>query len=886
GLTTRDDGDFTIALCDALATGLDVLTFYQERIANEDWLRTASERRSILELAGLIGYQLAPGVAASTWLAFTLQEAPGNPALAAAPVQIPLGTRVQSVPGPGEQAQSFETVEPIKARTEWNTIPIRTTCPWQPANGDTGLWLDGVGTGLQPGDTLLILDTEREHSSTSPRWDIRVLTAVDEERTRGRTRVGWAGGLAHFGSAQTQRAALDASVHVFRQRAGLFGHNAPDPRLIFKDKVPPITGQPASGIVTSDGTAWAGYALEGGQIDLDASYPRIRPGSWVALSATSANPPVGLYRAQSVSFPSRSAFGLSGKVTRVIADTGPKGLDPFRNAIPNTLVLAQSERLEVASSPLGFPLWGDRLALGRVEPDLVSGRALAVSGRHPRIRLRAGQPPVTMELSAGGSLTIHEGDSLRLTKAPEAWVGIGLRALTPPVFGQLLVQPGDTLLRLRLLDRDDREGRAERIAAAAIELAPAEPDDPMVQEVVIAADLTSAIDTGRDPDQTPGETGVPGPAVTFVTLAAALRHCYDRETVALNANVAPATHGETVQEILGSGDARLPNARFALRQAPLTYVSAETASGRRSTLELRANDLLWHPVHSLYGRGPTERVYALAIDDQGRTSLRFGDGVEGAHLPSGDHNVRATYRKGLGQAGNVAAGALTTLLSRPLGVAGATNPQAAGGGQDPEREATARGNAPLAVRTLDRAVSIRDYRDFARAFPGIAKAHALWIPHGPGRGVFLTLAGEQGAPVDKTNSLREAFRSFGDPLIPLRLESYHSARFRLRLALKLTADVDPALVLPLVEARLRTAFGFAARDFGQGLSVDEVAATAQAVAGVAAVQVALLQRSDQPSPAVQSPLFAAVPSPDGESVPLAAELLTLDPGSLTLELLP
>ncbi|PZV00220.1 MAG: hypothetical protein DCF24_07805, partial [Cyanobium sp.] len=171
GLTTRDDGDFTIALCDALATGLDVLTFYQERIANEDWLRTASERRSILELAGLIGYQLAPGVAASTWLAFTLQEAPGNPALAAAPVQIPLGTRVQSVPGPGEQAQSFETVEPIKARTEWNTIPIRTTCPWQPANGDTGLWLDGVGTGLQPGDTLLILDTEREHSSTSPRWD-------------------------------------------------------------------------------------------------------------------------------------------------------------------------------------------------------------------------------------------------------------------------------------------------------------------------------------------------------------------------------------------------------------------------------------------------------------------------------------------------------------------------------------------------------------------------------------------------------------------------------------------------------------------------------------------------------------------------------------------
>src|SRR4051794_8875373 len=76
-LTARDEGDFAIALCDAAATALDVLTFYQERIANENFLRTATERRSILELARLIGYELASGVAASTQLAFGLQSAPG-----------------------------------------------------------------------------------------------------------------------------------------------------------------------------------------------------------------------------------------------------------------------------------------------------------------------------------------------------------------------------------------------------------------------------------------------------------------------------------------------------------------------------------------------------------------------------------------------------------------------------------------------------------------------------------------------------------------------------------------------------------------------------------------------------------------------------------------
>ncbi|HSD47051.1 MAG TPA: hypothetical protein VLB87_10515, partial [Pyrinomonadaceae bacterium] len=41
-LTTRDPSDPAIALLDAWATVGDVLTFYQERIANEGYLRTAT----------------------------------------------------------------------------------------------------------------------------------------------------------------------------------------------------------------------------------------------------------------------------------------------------------------------------------------------------------------------------------------------------------------------------------------------------------------------------------------------------------------------------------------------------------------------------------------------------------------------------------------------------------------------------------------------------------------------------------------------------------------------------------------------------------------------------------------------------------------------------
>src|SRR5438105_15808243 len=97
-LTTRDADDFSLALLDAWATVADVLTFYQERIANESYLRTATERLSLIEMARLIGYQPRPGVAASTYLAFTIEDAPG----ARPRATVDIGTKAQSIPGPGE----------------------------------------------------------------------------------------------------------------------------------------------------------------------------------------------------------------------------------------------------------------------------------------------------------------------------------------------------------------------------------------------------------------------------------------------------------------------------------------------------------------------------------------------------------------------------------------------------------------------------------------------------------------------------------------------------------------------------------------------------------------------------------------------------------------
>ena len=133
GLRTRDADDYTLGLIDAVACAADVLTFYQERVANESYLRTATERVSLQEMGKLIGYRLRPGVAAETWLAFALETPRSAPAglppepgafVTGIPDALTLtaGLKVQSVPGPDEKPQTFETVEEITARPEWNAI--------------------------------------------------------------------------------------------------------------------------------------------------------------------------------------------------------------------------------------------------------------------------------------------------------------------------------------------------------------------------------------------------------------------------------------------------------------------------------------------------------------------------------------------------------------------------------------------------------------------------------------------------------------------------------------------------------------------------------------------------------------------------------------------
>jgi predicted phage baseplate assembly protein len=366
----------------------------------------------------------------------------------------------------------------------------------------------------------------------------------------------------------------------------------------------------------------------------------------------------------------------------------------------------------------------------------------------------------------------------------------------------------------------------------------------------------------------------------------------------MNANVVLATHGETTQEVLGSGDAAQSFPRFTLRQKPLTYTLPPDTGELESSLEIRVDDVRWQEVPTFFGCGPKDRVYVVRHSDDGITTVQFGDGRQGARLPTGRENVRAIYRKGIGLDGIVEAEQLSLLLTQPLGVKSVINLLPPQGAEDPQSLEDSRKNASRTVLTLDRIVSLQDYEDFARDFPGVEKAHAVWTWNGQTRGVLLTLLGPHGRVISDTGQpaapLRKSINAKGIPRVPIRIVSRPPSLFAVSGVVRVELDRLAIQVEADVKASLRESFSFSAREFGQGVARSEVIAVIQNVPGVAFVEITSFEKTALSSGGILTEthntassdgfgfLAATIPANGVHSL-LAepAELLILDVSSLS-----
>jgi hypothetical protein len=842
-LRTREEDDPTIALLHAWSAILEVLSFYTERIVQEGYLNTATELRSVIELGRLIGYRRRPGVSASVYLAFGADETWKD----TKPLIVPKGARVQSMPEPNEPPVTFETDGAITARPEWNVLAPRQTRPIfltpDLAKKARFLTFAGTATNLSPNNVLLLIYGE-DQDEQIPRFVQKVVPDFVHDRTE----VELIGGEERYVTAVVEAFDFDHVVDELKRRPAYrppasAAHLAPDPQKLFgssssvadelllrfhpelaetllqtkahMDPTPqPDTRSvqafrvkasvyastaPVQVFVGEDGTVvpaddWPLAELRGDHgpillsagsfklriLDLDTTYDAILPGSWVMIDRLRVD--------------SRDVRRLITRVDRVET---------------------------VHRTDYNFPARVTRLYLN--EPWLTAD-----------MLIEEGFVGRSVSLSAIRQTVIYAApEELALADVP----------ITEPICGSEIeldrqldgLQPG----RWLVIAGERAPPHGKRNGNAALDF-----DIPgvIVSELAMLSgtrqDTLYVVNDEVRPND-PDRNGVrlPGDRIhTFLQLATPLRYCYKRSNVTIHGNVVEASHGETRREALGSGDATKASQSFSLRSSPLTYAAATTPSGVQTSLDVFVNDVRWYEAESLLDLGQSDRGFVTVTDPEDKTTVLFGDGHNGARLPSGIENVKAIYRNGIGRAGNVRAGQLKQLVTNVEGLRIVVNPRAAFGGADPEGLTSIRRRAPLAVAALDRLVSTLDYADFARLFAGVGKAAAVRLASPHGHFVHVTIAGQDDFQIDETSALYRnllaALKRFGDPNLPIVLARRELLLLVIAARVRVRKDYLWGTVLPQLRTALWTRFGFEERRLVQDAYATEAIATMQGVPGV------------------------------------------------------
>ena len=527
---------------------------------------------------------------------------------------IKAGTRVQSVPGPGQSPATFETSSDLIARIAYNAIPAQTTVPWSLSAGDTSTTIQGTSRNLNVGDGILFVAPGAA--------DFHLITSAVVDSTAATTIVSWDQPLASgFGHANAA-----VAVYVFRKKAALFGVQAPDPTFLS-----------VSANFPTGGDDWAfQYASGSFQINLDASYPGIAaaqggPAQWTVLVSPDF---VAAYQVTAVAETGPRKYTLTSKTTQLTLANGqvlanralaaawadyvnasnaylsawtsgagvgeafaafaqawntlvlafnPADLDQVLARIVSrtrsTTVYVQSERLPAAAPAYTGPWSADDTYArqpGLLKPvesaaleivggqDLVGGQPVGVSGKRLRLQVTDGSAATFVPEGATGSLTVSDGQTFVIDAFPPA-----------DVAGGQMWQVVSTNGLMGVL----------RTVADNLTLVSPDKADAVVAETAVIS-----------------QTSVSG-AVSVLHFDQALTRIYDRATVTVNGNAVSADHGETMHEILGGGDATNPALQFTLKQAPLTYVSSASGLGAQSTLQVWVNNLEWHEAETLLDAG-------------------------------------------------------------------------------------------------------------------------------------------------------------------------------------------------------------------------------------------------------------------------------------------
>ena len=726
---TQGEGDLAVMMVEWFAYLADILTFYDERIANESYLRTARLEASAKRLIAILGYRPRPAIGATGSIAALVAKGQST--------VLPKGLQVQSKPAPGQQPQTFELAAdtPIGAPDVVSAMPpphllsamaafrfqslslgLKFLAPVRqlaqsvafqtfqlvspPATtANFGLLLLGEVTAINPGDDLLL--RVRDPAKGGP-YHARLTQAVVQD--------------APAGGKQTALALAIDDDAAGSLGGGLSGSlAAADCALQKANQTISVWNLYAGGV---DGTA----------VHLSSLARQIRPGHWVLFTA-----------------PGWSFLARVETTGDVIWDAKATPDPDHPLPIPHTL-------LTLDAAPSHWP-------------------------------------------SDEGSITVLFD-----------WVGAAKLIDQPPGWWR---------------------GAPTALVAASATRFRAAPTSPVLIAAKDGLGVRATASSAGDFNVQIGALPDPMPA-----LAAPIDLYY---------NLLEVTRGKTVaKEVLGSGDAAQPAQSFKLAQSPVTWLMAGATPV--STVAMRVDGEPWTEVASFFEQPPDAQVFVTREDVDGKTHVDFGDGINGARLPTGRNNVVADYRVGAGGA-SPAAGKLTVLSSPRPGLRALRNPVAVGGGADAEPANQIRRYAPRSVLTFGRAVSVFDYKALAAQAPGVTRARATWSwSNLLGRAAVVVYVGDDGAAV---TSAKAVLAAAGDPNRPVEVKAATAIPVTLELELLITPGWDVDQIRAGVAAALADAerglFSPLRMNIGQTLFDSQIEQAVLAVPGAVAIVGSVLK---------------------------------------------
>lgn len=277
---------------------------------------------------------------------------------------------------------------------------------------------------------------------------------------------------------------------------------------------------------------------------------------------------------------------------------------------------------------------------------------------------------------------------------------------------------------------------------------------------------------------------------TRITFSPKLQRRYRLDRTVLVGNLAMVSHGSTVVE---DATVSLDGRSLTLSEGPLTWLrSPRDPNGRRPELKVLVDGREWERVTHLLASPRTATVYAVEPLADGRARVRFGDGINGAVVPT-RASIRLEYRVGIGSSANRDPGAVDRLMDSHAAVESTLNPFPLRGGTQPEPREQAKVRAPAALRAMDRAVSLSDVRALVLTFDGIQRAQ---VRRGARRGrIRVIVSGFDGQPVDDLGAVRRFLQVRVAPGVVVEVAHAAPVYVHAEITLQYVAGANPIDVI-------------------------------------------------------------------------------------------